>query len=294
MAWQDFNANMSSIGDYLRQQGERKMLMDEARQKGEMDLQFAIKKAQAEADADPINALIRQATQGGGGNLPPTTTTSGEPPVVPVTTGGGTGLGQFSMDTGKLVRGAISKKFGVPYEQMMTPEERQQANIIEREKEQAKTMGVIPTSEAGRISLANESIKNIQDIRKMLFPSGGAESFKRTTAFASNLPMGSLPVFPSRGWGREEQDVFRKMGAALSGRQLIQTGVAARPEETQKLISQFAPSVGSNPEAAFAGLNELEDFYKNYIETVSSRKVPSGSTITREQAIAELKRRGKR
>jgi len=108
--------------------------------------------------------------------------------------------------------------------------------------------------------LAKESIQNIQDIKKILFPTGKARPFKRTTAFASNLPECSLPILPSRGWDKAEQDVFRKMGAALSGRQLIQTGVAARPEETQKLISQFAPSVGSNPEAALAGLNELENF----------------------------------
>ena len=60
------------------------------------------------------------------------------------------------------------------------------------------------------------------------------------------------------------------MGAALSGRQLIQTGVAARPEETQRLIQQFAPNLFSNPKSALNGLNELEVFYKNYRFQVSN------------------------
>ena len=144
---------------------------------------------------------------------------------------------------------------------------------IQRKAEEEKALrlakGITP-DKAGLASLAKESIKNIQDVKEILFPDGTAKSFKRTTAFAANLPGGSLPILPSRGWGKSEQEVFRKMGSALSGRQLIQTGVAARPEETQKLVSQFSPSGGSNPEAALNGLNELEDFYKNYLNTLTT------------------------
>lgn len=135
----------------------------------------------------------------------------------------------------------------------------------EEELKQKEIIQGVSGDIGGRLTLAKESIKNIDDIRKILFPGGTPESFKRTTAFASNLPLGTLPIFPQRGWGKAEQDVFRKMGVALSGRQLIQTGVAARPEETSRLIAQFAPSVGSNPDAAWNALNELEDFYKSYI-----------------------------
>lgn len=140
----------------------------------------------------------------------------------------------------------------------------------------------IPAAEIGKVALAKESIKNIEDVKKLLFPRGTASSFKRSTAFASNLPGGTLPILPQRAWGKAEQDVFRKMGAAISGRQLIQTGVAARPEETAKLVAQFAPSGGSNPEAALSGLNELQNFYKDYLNTVTTRsigdinEIPSG------------------
>jgi hypothetical protein len=153
------------------------------------------------------------------------------------------------------------------------------------QKKQEKLAEGIPTSEAGKFTLAEESIKNIQDVKRMLFPDGTPESFKRTTAFASNLPGGSLPMFASRGWGKAEQEVFRKMGAALSGRQLIQTGVAARPEETQKLISQFAASGGSNPESAFNGLTELEDFYKSYMGNVKGKGLTTKESTTTKQYI---------
>lgn len=175
-------------------------------------------------------------------------------------------------DSDLMTRGLLSKKTGVPFEMMITPEEQSQKNAVKAEEVQSQELAKgSPASESGKVALANESIKNIGDIKRILFPTGKANSFKRTTAFASNLPGGSWPMLPSRGWGKAEQDVFRKMGASLAGRQLIQTGVAARPEETQKLISEFAPSLGSNPEAALAGLNELEVFYKDYLNTLKTR-----------------------
>lgn len=124
----------------------------------------------------------------------------------------------------------------------------------------------------GKVALAKESLRNIDDVIKRLFPDGTPKSFKRTTAFASNIPGGMLPILPQRGWGEAEQDVFRKMGASLSARQLIQTGVAARPEETNRLIAQFTPSFGSNPEAALRGLQELKQFYEEYLNTAEPAK----------------------
>lgn len=152
---------------------------------------------------------------------------------------------------------------GVTYEKKPTPEDIEEELNLLKEKE---IIQGVSGEVGGRIALAKESIKNIQDVKNILFPTGKSESFKRRIAFGSNLPGGTLPILAQRGWRQEEQDVFRKMGAALSGRQLIQTGVAARPEETAKLVAQFAPSVGSNPQAALNGLNELEEFYKSYLK----------------------------
>ena len=130
----------------------------------------------------------------------------------------------------------------------------------------------IPTSETGKAALARESLKNISDVKNILFPTGEAKSFKRATAYGSNLPGGQFPILPSVApFRKNPQEVFRKVGAALSGRQLIQTGVAARTEETAKLMSQFAPNLFSNPEAALNGLDELEAFYKDYLYILETK-----------------------
>jgi len=206
---------------------------------------------------NPLEALL------GGGNQIPEASTSPK-------------LGGFKM------KGVTTDEEGnLKYnlEPVQTEEEVQKDIERKTRETQAQELAKgIPTSETGKVALARESIKNIQDIKKMLFPTGKADSFKRSTAFASNLPGGSLPILPSRGWGKAEQEVYRKMGAALSGRQLIQTGVAARPEETQKLVSQFAPSGGSNPEAALTGLDELENFYKDYLSTLETRGIKNTFT----------------
>lgn len=118
-------------------------------------------------------------------------------------------------------------------------------------------------TEAGKISLAQESIQNIRDMRKILFPDGTINSFNREAAFKSNMPLigGAMP------FDEEGQTLSRKGGASLAARQLIQTGVAARPEETKALYKQFMANAFSNPQAAHDALNELERFYGSYLNT---------------------------
>lgn len=140
----------------------------------------------------------------------------------------------------------------------------------------------ISQDKSGLATLASESIRNIQEVKDILFPSGDPSSFKRMTAAAANIPGGNLPGIPEVAPFHESgQDVYRKVSAALAGRQLIQTGVAARPEETKKLYATFAPGFFSSSKATLNGLNELEAFYQNYITSLQTGAVgdtmPSGS-----------------
>lgn len=157
----------------------------------------------------------------------------------------------------------------------------------------------------GRIALAKESTKNVEEIKKILFVDNletGELKMNRGLAFLANIPMGQLPIlgrmipdvapqyFASIPWltGVDSKDIaaaqnlYRKLSAIISGRQLIQTGVAARPEETARLVSQFSVNSFSNPDAAMAGLNELNDFYKDYITETDPAFRLGGKTFKKQ------------
>lgn len=171
---------------------------------------------------------------------------------------------------------------GVTFEDPeFTRQEKQMQNDMAIELERQKKAIQGPGAESGKVALAQESIKNIEDVKKILFPTGKAESFERGIAFKSNLPGNTVPILRNimpdvAPLSEKGQEVFRKMGASLSARQLIQTGVAARPEETAKLVAQFAPNMASNPKAALDGLNELQSFYEEYLNTVD----PTGAKLS--------------
>jgi hypothetical protein len=139
------------LGKYMQEKKAKEELWQNAQRKGEMDLQFAIRKAQAESEADPINAIIKQATQQG----QPRGMTSSDTSVVPVST-------RTGIDSSKLLRGALSKKFGVPYEELRTPEERKEANQIEFEKEQQKMLA--KTNPEELIKLTDDAIASVDKI----------------------------------------------------------------------------------------------------------------------------------
>lgn len=181
-----------------------------------------------------------------------------------------------------------------------------QAKAAQKANEQIQSEIVKGPAEGavGKIALANESLKNIEDIKTALFPDGTPKSFNREIAFGSNPPALNLPIIGRVGARvrrdnpldptddkvvEKTQDVFRKIGASLSGRQLIQTGVAARPEETQKLLEQFGPNMFSNPEAALKGLNELQTFYKDYLHNaLPEKRLNKESSAKEEVKVKEL------
>lgn len=152
----------------------------------------------------------------------------------------------------------------------------------------------IPADKAGLADLANESINSIEEVKKILYPKGTPDSFDRGVAAASNLPGNSVPILgalipqsvPDIGVNRDlaekAQKVARLTSSAIAGRQLIQTGVAARPEETARLYSQFAANGFSAPDTGLQGLNQLQDFYKNYIEILQTKGLPEAKKFAEE------------
>ena len=153
--------------------------------------------------------------------------------------------------------------------------------------------GTIPPDKAGVYTLSVESIKNIGNAVKTLFPDGTANSFKRDIAIKSNIPGSDLPIvgglIPNAApFSKEGQNVNRWIGNALSGRQLIQTGVAARPDETQALVRRFMAGAVSNPESAKQAFEELSGFYTDYNTVLTTRKpVPPRPTPVLDALLSE-------
>lgn len=137
---------------------------------------------------------------------------------------------------------------------------------VAQKKAVEEQMGV-PAAESGRLTLAKEGIKNILKIRKELYPDGTPESFQRSDAFKSSVARGkAFPTSP------EGQRLYRLGSTAISARQLITTGVAARPDETKSLTDAFVADAFTNPQSGFEGLQQLEDYYKDFLKTTAPNK----------------------
>lgn len=137
---------------------------------------------------------------------------------------------------------------------------------VAQKKAVEEQMGV-PASESGRLTLAKEGIKNILKIREELYPDGTPESFQRSDAFKSSVAKGkAFPTSP------EGQRLYRLGSTAISARQLITTGVAARPDETKSLTDAFVADAFTNPQSGFEGLQQLEDYYKDFLKTTAPNK----------------------
>src|SRR3990167_3847996 len=145
-----------------------------------------------------------------------------------------------------------------------------QAQFMERERFKE---GKIPTAEAGRLALAEESEESLDKDLKILFPSGKPESFRRDIAAAASVP-GFRKALP---FSREGQEIRRLIKTSLAGRQLIQTGVAANPVEMEDLIVNFIPGITSDSHASFNAMTQLRAFYPRYRRLVEGRGRKEGT-----------------
>lgn len=137
-------------------------------------------------------------------------------------------------------------------------------NKLALEKEKKKVKGLTGDI-GGRVTLSREALRNIPSLKTVLYPDGTPQSFNQE--LANKLTVGKFPK------DKDAQNAYRWLGRMLVGRQLIETGVAARPEETKRLIKEFGVNFLTDPEAALQGLSELETFYKDFVGSVD----PSGN-----------------
>ncbi len=147
----------------------------------------------------------------------------------------------------------------IPKEERLLGRQKELLSFKEGLKSEKEGKKEIRAADVGRDVLAEESIVGIKTVRKLLFPKDTVKSFKRGAALKSKIPLIGAAPFSFEG-----QEIRRLMRTAIAGRQLIQTGVAARPDEVELLVDNFIAGATSNPRSAYNALNQLETFYKNY------------------------------
>ena len=316
MNWRNLNENLGSIGDVLRQQVAKKQMWEDAQRKGQMDLDFAIKKAQAEAAMDPEKQFFSSVLNQGTSQL--SMPSQGGAPIVPVQTGG-------MPDKSMLIRGLIAKKFGVPFENLMTPEERQIA-------EEGKPLA---GDTAAKYSGATQGIKSMNEIVKMIGLKNingkiTANSNAKDLIKQANLAIeaSTLQNQPPSFYGaalpfmRKAEEASKLSRVGSEGSQLAnlfntlaenllraRTGATAPNPEIVREMSRSLFRVWQEDPSAWRtklmnNLTYLEGVAKEIrprsyqqdigqlVDIFSNRELVKTS-ITREQAIAELKRRGK-
>jgi len=132
----------------------------------------------------------------------------------------------------------------------------------------------VEQAERGKVTLAEESITNLTDVKSILFPGGTPDSFDRGAATLSKLPG---PKFLGGGgpapFSFKGQEVFRKLGNSLAAKRLIQTGVASNPEEREEMARAFLAGFSSDPHSMFNAINELDVFYQRFLQQTD----PTGS-----------------
>src|SRR3990167_255228 len=114
----------------------------------------------------------------------------------------------------------------------------------QRAQERKAKIGQVAGAQTGIYTLAQEALRNVGDVRKVLFPKGTPESFNRMAAIKSNVPGSDIPLIGRAipdvaPFSQEGQDVYRQIGEALAAKQLIKTGVAARIDETRSMAKRF-------------------------------------------------------
>jgi hypothetical protein len=132
---------------------------------------------------------------------------------------------------------------------------------IKREAEKGK----ISMADAGRYVLANDSIKDVNEVRDILFPNGKTSSFKRDIAAGINP------------FDKDTQKVQTRVARMLSAKLLLQSGVAVRPEELATQAKAFIANWKSNPDVAMENLDSLANFYDQITTIAREKEIPEAS-----------------
>ncbi len=161
----------------------------------------------------------------------------------------------LGLDQGKLLRGLISKKMGVPYEQMMTQEEKQKEGqqVIQQKVNEARALEEgkpLSADAAGKLAMVKQAESDLNDAESLLFPGG---KFSPGMAIQTNFPGGGFPA-------TEGRQVFSKILNAVNAKLRIETGAQANPEEVKNILQRFLPTARDSDTTAKDKFRRLKEF----------------------------------
>ena len=132
----------------------------------------------------------------------------------------------------------------------------------------------VSSDAAGKKAMMLQSVKDLQEARRMLFPGG---KFDRSVLISANAPFG--------GVGEKGRLFSSRLQSAISTRLLVQTGVAASPGEFQRLSNAFIPSaIFDTPGSAMDKLNRLEEFLHMGLDEMIGRGYIGPETLGKMRA----------
>lgn len=144
---------------------------------------------------------------------------------------------------------------------------------------------------AGKLINLQTAFDDLQEAKNILFPDGTPTS-QRTDLLqrlGTPLQVGSL-VGGEKSDRTDAQKVISRIQNAIAAKLLVQTGVAARPDEIRRLMAQFQPLARLTDEANFDRMNRLEEFLRSGAQVID----PTGRfTKNRETELSPPKLGGR-
>jgi hypothetical protein len=201
----------------------------------------------AEAQLDPEKQMFNRMFSGmGGGGAPPVAPDNnampGTVPAIPPAP---------QINQSQLLRGMMSKKFGVPYESMATPEEKQAT--IKNKVDEARALEEgkpLSADAAGKLAMVTQAESDLNEAEGLLFPGG---KFSPNMAFQTNFPGGGMPA-------TEGRQAYSKVLNAVNAKLRIETGAQANPSEVQNILQRFMPTMRDTDVTAQDKFRRLKEF----------------------------------
>ena len=143
---------------------------------------------------------------------------------------------------------------------------------FQQQQAERKAMQPKPLSAeaAGRYSMANQALKDVQDVkRSILNPEGDLND---TLVAAANVPF-------TAGVGTDARMLRSRIENAVAAKLRIETGAAATKDEIENISKRFMPTLGDTAASAMDKLNRLEEFMQSTTSAMTGGRPGNGGLV---------------